>query len=318
MLKVEPLKILAVVGATASGKTQLGIDLGREIEGEIISSDSMQIYRHMDIGTAKPTMGERAVIPHHLIDILDPDETYNAGQFIADADKAIQQIHQQRKTPIVLGGTGLYLRSLLHGIIIIPPISDQIKENIETLLQYRGLPGCYAELKRQDPESAERLHPNDISRITRALEVVWQTGKSITFFQNNHRFQQNRYRVLMIGVFKKREELYQRINQRVRQMVEDGLIEETRSLLDRGYAAELPSMKSIGYKQSVAYLNGMIDKDTMIADIQQKSRIYAKKQITWHKKNKEIHWLDRDESKKTLLQKINAFLENRTDYLIDS
>lgn len=282
---------MAVIGPTASGKTAVGIQLAQRIGGEIISVDSMQVYRWMDIGTAKPSAEMRAAVPHHLIDILDPDEVYNAGKFSTDADTIIQYLHQSGKPAILLGGTHLYLRTLIHGIIQIPTISKAVKDAIQEILKDGGVSGCYDQLRRLDSKSADKLHPNDISRILRALEVIMETGSSIQDFQSAHRFKENRYQVLNVGIQWPRDVLYERINTRVLSMVDSDLVKEAKDLLKRGYNSDLPPLKSIGYKQTFQYLNNEISLDEMIADIQQKSRHYAKKQITWYRNRQDIHWL---------------------------
>ncbi|MBU2644301.1 tRNA (adenosine(37)-N6)-dimethylallyltransferase MiaA [bacterium] len=289
---LEPARIIAVVGPTASGKTETGLTLAHRIGGEIISVDSMQIYRWMDIGTAKPSAEMRAEIPHHLIDICNPDELYNAGQFSLDADRVITQLQERSKIPILLGGTNLYIKSLIHGIIPVPVISTDIKRNIQTLLAEKGLAHCYQQLQALDPKSAAKLHPNDVSRVSRALAVVMETGRSIQEFQEQHRFSQERYKVLFIGTCWPRDILYQRINQRVLAMVAAGLVDEAESLLWRGYSSELPSMKSIGYKQAFSFLDDKISHSEMVAGIQQKSRHYAKKQLTWYRNDPEVRWLN--------------------------
>ena len=308
-MALHSAKIISIVGATASGKTAAGIEIALKIRGEIISSDSMQIYRYMDVGTAKPTQEERSQVPHHLIDILNPDEHYNAGKFQLDADKTIASLQRDDKNSIVLGGTGLYLRALLYGIIQVPDITRDTKEQVNRIFSEEGLPGCYQRLTELDPISAGELHPNDISRIFRALEVVLETGQSIKLLHEKHRFLQQRYPAFLIGVYRTREELYRRINERVHKMVEEGLIEETEALLKKNYSPDLPSLKSIGYKQAVAYLKGKMDKERMIEEIQQKSRIYAKKQITWYRKNKDIHWVTPGESLEPLIEKVRHFLQ---------
>lgn len=304
----ELARIIAVIGPTASGKTEIGLKLARKIDGEIVSVDSMQIYRGMDIGTAKPSARMRAEIPHHLIDILNPDQSYNAGLFAEDADRIISQLGKQNKPAILLGGTNLYLKTLIHGLIPVPEISSEIKQEIQRLLQEKGLAHCYRQLQTLDPLSAQKLHPNDISRISRALAVVMETGRSIQAFQEQHRFNQERYRVLLIGARWPRDELYQRINRRVILMAEEGLVEETESLLEQGYSSELPSLKSIGYKQAVAFLNNKISRSDMIADIQQKSRHYAKKQLTWHKNDPDVQWLNGNLIDETTVTGVRRFL----------
>ena len=304
----QSIRVIAVIGPTASGKTAVGMQLAQRIGGEIISVDSMQVYRWMDIGTAKPSPEMRAAVPHHLIDILNPDEAYNAGKFTEDADNIIHQLVKREKPAILLGGTNLYLKALIHGIIPIPVVSISIKTIVQGIYDSGGVEACYEELNQVDPRSAEKLHPNDVSRIMRALGVVMETGTSIQEYQDQHRFEEDRYQVLTIGLQWPRDTLYKRINHRVISMVDEGLIEEVESLLERGYHPELPSMKSIGYRQTCQFLNGEIDKGEMIAEIQQKSRHYAKKQLTWHRNEPEIEWLDEGKLTETVFSTVVSFL----------
>jgi len=303
------LKIIAIIGPTASGKTSLGIQLANLYSGEIISADSMQIYQYMDIGTAKPTPEELQAAPHHLIDIIPPDAPFNAGMFVEYADRAIQMIKQQDKIPIVLGGTSLYVRTLIDGMIGAPEAPPDIKKKIQQDIEAKGLEYCHQQLKVLDPESALELHVNDISRIVRALEVYLTTGQSIKTLQKEHRFQDLRYQAFYIGLDWPREVLYQRINERVKIMVQQGLIEETEGLLKKGYSKKLPALNSIGYRQAGLYLEGKMTEDEMIADIQQKTRRYAKKQMTWYRKKSEIHWLEGNQLNPEIQSAIAEFLK---------
>ncbi len=306
---LKPIRIVAVIGPTASGKSAVGLKLAQRIDGEIISVDSMQIYRWMDIGTAKPTEEMRSAVPHHLIDILTPDQSYNAGKFSQDAAPIIHKLYKRGRPVILLGGSNLYLKALIHGIIPVPEISPSIKKDIRQLHTRQGVSGCYLRLRQLDPFSALKLHPNDISRISRALEVVLETGKSIQEFQIRHKFEHRKYDVFFIGADWPREVLYQRINQRVVAMVEDGLVEEAENLLWRGYSTNLPSLRSIGYRQAFLYLSDKISFEEMVTDIQQKSRRYAKKQITWHRKDDSIHWLKNNELTEDIHAKLHRFLD---------
>ena len=302
-------RVIAVIGPTAAGKTEIGITLAQQTQGEVISVDSMQIYREMDVGTAKPTDEMLTQTPHHLINILLPDQPYNAGRFVEDADAIITDLRKREKSVILVGGTGLYIRALVHGIIDVPEISQGVRETVRKLAFEQGVAACYQQLQQNDPKSAKTLHPNDLSRIVRALEIVLDTGKSIRDFQADHRFKQHRYQALYIGAAWEREELYDRINRRVHIMVENGLIAETEKLLSMGYSDDLPSMNAIGYKQAVAFLQGKMTQAEMVADIQQKSRRYAKKQITWYKKDPSIHWLNKNELTAQDIQLVKSFLK---------
>lgn len=305
----EPARIIVVIGPTGSGKTEVGLKLAHRIDGEIVSVDSMQIYRWMDIGTAKPTARMQAEVPHHLIDILNPDQSYNAGQFAKDADVVIADLQKRKKATILLGGTNLYIRALINGIISVPEISVEVRQEVDRLLSTNGLPDCYSRLQKLDPRSAKKLHHNDVSRIVRALSVVMETGKSIQSFQEKHGFKSERYRVLFVGTRWPREVLYQRINQRVLEMVDGGLVDEAESLLWRGYSSDLPALRSIGYKQAFEFLDNQIDSENMIADIQQKSRHYAKKQLTWYRNRSDVIWLEGNQLNESSYHLVQRFLD---------
>ena len=285
-------KILAVIGPTASGKSSIGLSLAEHVGGEIVSADSMQIYRQMDIGTAKPSLADRRQVRHHLIDILNPDQPYNAGQFSSDADQAIAEIGQQSQVPIIVGGTHLYLKTLIHGLIAAPEVKPELQKELYVRLENEGVGALHRQLSQLDPEAAKKLHPNDSSRVTRALAVYLSTGRSIIDWQESHQFQELRYQPYYLAIRWEREQLYQRINQRVELMVEQGLVSETQALLDQGYSPELPALSSIGYKQAVSRIAGDIDQDQMIQQIQQASRRYAKKQLTWVRSISPVHWLE--------------------------
>ncbi len=286
--------LIAVIGPTASGKTKLGMQLAQMLNAEIISADSMQIFRRMDIGTAKPTKSERLEIVHHLIDILEPTQSYNAGLFAQDAESIANDIKNREKNIILLGGTNLYLKALIHGIIDVPDTSHETEQKIKLHLQEKGVRSCHKWLSELDSRTAAKLHPNDIARVVRALEVYLTTGRSIQDFHKNHGFSTNNFRVFYIGYTYTRDELYNRINQRVDKMFEQGLVSEVESLLNEGLSPELQSMKSIGYKQVISYISGKITYQEMINDIKTKSRRYAKKQLTWLNKTPDIHFLSPD------------------------
>ena len=302
------MRLIAVIGPTASGKSDLGFQIASQLGGEIISADSMQIYRGMDIGTAKPPPEQRTKIKHHLIDILNPEERFNAGVFADLAGKIITTNSDPYVPSILVGGTGLYLKALLYGITPAPEASEEVNSIIEDVLDAKGIAGCYERLQELDPESAEKLHPNDKARITRALQVILMTGRSICDLQSEHPFKEGQYEIFFVGIKWPRDVLYQRINLRVEAMVDQGLIEETNKLLAQGCSPSLASLNSIGYKQAVSLLQGKIDKPTMIREIQQKSRHYAKKQITWYRKDERIRWISPGESYDNLFKEIDRFL----------
>ncbi|MCP4295416.1 MAG: tRNA (adenosine(37)-N6)-dimethylallyltransferase MiaA [Proteobacteria bacterium] len=302
--------LIAVIGPTASGKTKLGIQLAQMLNAEIISADSMQIFRRMDIGTAKPTKSEQLEIVHHLIDILEPTQSYNAGLFAQDAENIAKDIKSRGKNTILLGGTNLYLKALIHGIIDVPDTSHDVDQMIKLHLREKGVRGCHQWLSEVDSRTAAKLHPNDIARVVRALEVYLTTGNSIQDFHKNHGFSINNFKVFYIGYNFTRDELYSRINQRVDKMFEQGFISEVKSLLSEGLSSELQSMKSIGYKQVISYISGKFTYQEMIDDIKIKSRRYAKKQLTWLKKTPDIHFLSPDyDDWSQLMEQIKQYIK---------
>ena len=302
------MRVVAVIGPTASGKSDLGFQIASHVGGEIISADSMQIYRGMDIGTAKPTLQQRSQIKHHLIDILDPEERFNAGIFADLAGKIIKTNTTKNIPSILVGGTGLYLKVLLYGITPAPEASEEVQTVIKDILDEKGVAGCYERLLELDRESADKLHPNDIARITRALQVILMTGRSLCDIQREHHYEEGKYEIFFVGINWPRNELYQRINVRVEEMVRQGLVEETKKLLDKGYSPTLQSLNSIGYKQASALIQGKINQLNMVKEIQQKSRHYAKKQITWYRKDQRIRWISPGESYDNLFEEIDRFL----------
>lgn len=304
-------RLLGILGPTASGKTALGIELAQSLNGEIISVDSMQVYQGMDIGTAKPSPAELAQAPHHLIDIISPDQAYNAGIFCEQAHLVLEEICTRGKLPILLGGTHLYHRAFLYGIIPVPDISPTIKTRIQNWMEEGGLAHCYTQLQSLDPAAAQRLHPHDISRIHRALEVVLQTGQSIDVHHQSHGFQEPKFKILYLAPHWERKQLYERINLRVIRMVQSGLLEETQALLDQGYNPQLQPMRSIGYKQAVMHLQGQLGLEEMIDEIQKQTRRYAKKQLTWLKAMEGVHWLEEGEDLNQLLPQIQDFLQGQ-------
>jgi tRNA dimethylallyltransferase len=287
-LKSNPLIIL---GATAVGKTKLAIELAKELHGEIISADSMQVYRGMDIGTAKPTLEERQGIPHHLIDIRNPDEEWTASDFVREAQSSKSKIKKNGKRPMIVGGTGLYLWSLLEGFAFpIIPGDKELRERLEK----EPTPILYSRLSTVDPPAAVKIHPNDKKRIVRALEVYELTGKPISEAQE-HRTQNTEHRTqdyALIGLTLPREELYQKINQRVDTMLEKGLIDEVKGLLAKGYSKDLPSMQALGYKEVIDLIEGHWTKEKMTEELKKRTRNFARRQMTWFRRFKDARWFE--------------------------
>ena len=274
-------RVVVISGPTGVGKSAAALAAAECLAGEIINGDSLQVYRGFDIGTAKPDKAERARVPHHLFDILDPDEPFNAPAFQAAADRAIEGILDRGRLPLVVGGTGLYLKTLLFGLCEMPAVDPALRAELEDRLEREGAPALHAELARRDPEMAARLAPRDRTRVLRALETVLATGKSIAWYQERHRFASPRYDFLHLYLEMERAELYRRIDLRVERMMEQGLVAEVEGLLARGYDPGLKPFKSIGYRQVIDYLAGRMSYDEAVADIQQATRRYAKRQLTW-------------------------------------
>ena len=286
-------KVLVLVGPTASGKTRLAVELAKEHNGEVVSADSMQIYRRMDIGTAKPTAEEMEGVPHHMIDVADPEEDFSVARYVEMAAACVDDILARGKLPIVAGGTGLYVDSLLSGrtFAAFSPESS-LRQELEGELAERGGEAMLAELAQVDPEAAGRLHPNDHKRIVRALEVYRSTGKTISQHNRETRALPPRYEALTIGLnFQDRADLWARIDARVEQMAAAGLEREVRELLASGLSPTCTAMQAIGYKEFVAAVEGEMTWREAEELVKLRSRQYAKRQITWFKRNPDTHWL---------------------------
>lgn len=304
-------KILIIVGPTAVGKTTLSLELADRLkDAEIISADSRQIYKFMDIGTAKPSADELSRIRHHFIDIKFPDEYYSAGKFGKEARQVIKKLQEQGKRPIVVGGSGLYIRALVDGFFDKQIYDESVKAKLKLQIKESGLEPLYQRLQQVDPESAQKIHPNDGHRIVRALEVYELTGVPLSEFQKESAKKAD-FEPVIIGLTRDRNELYQIIEKRVDQMIERGLIEEVISLKEKGYGENLNSMQTVGYKEVFQFLAHKIDRDEMIKLIKQHTRNYAKRQLTWFRKDERIHWinLERNVATKNYVQDILAQLQ---------
>jgi len=286
---MDKAKVIVIAGPTASGKTSLSIELAKKINGEVISSDSMQIYKDMTIGTAKPTLEEMDGISHHLIDFVSPDSRYSVADFKKDAEKAIDDIVSRGKVPIVVGGTGLYIDTLIYGIEY--PELDLDEEYRKELMQKaeseEGLAELYEQAKKIDPQAIEKISSSDKKRITRILEVYKATGKTKTELEKISRINGVKYDYRVFAIGMDREKLYERINLRVDIMMKQGLVDEVKELVKK-YSKFPTAMQGLGYKEVVEFLNGDITEQEMIDKIKQESRRYAKRQLTWFRKNKEI------------------------------
>ena len=299
--------IVVVAGPTASGKSDLALRLAQEFDGELICSDSMQVYRQFDIGTAKPTLSEQKLVPHHQLDLIDPDGNYSAGKYERDTSIIIQQIQQRGHLPILVGGTGLYYRALMYGISNIPKIPGKLRQDLFSLQEEHGTSYCWEQLQKHDPQTAKRLHPNDTSRIMRSLEVVLATGTSIADFQLQQPFAEARYPVLAIAYEWERSLLYERINQRTRKMLKSGWIEEVEMLLE-SYPPELKPLQAIGYREIVEHLQNKLKQEALVKKIQLRTRQYAKRQMTWFRREAKIAWQQPDDEA-AILDKIKVYLE---------
>ena len=293
-------KVIVICGPTASGKTALSIKLAKKINGEIISSDSMQIYKNMDIGTAKPTTDEMEGIPHHLIGFVEPNQRYSVAEFKKDAENAIEEILAKGKTPIIVGGTGLYVDSLIYGIEYQDiELDEKYRQELENRVANEGLEKLYEEAQKIDPQAMGKISPNDKKRILRVLEIYKATGKTKTEQEIESRKKGVKYDYKVFAINWDREILYERINKRVDIMIQQGLIQEVEELLKK-YDEFPTAMQGLGYKEVVEYLQGEISREEMIEKIKMETRRYAKRQITWFKKNKQTIWIGAQDLQKIL------------------
>ena len=304
-------RLICICGPTASGKTALSVALAKQLHTEIISADSMQIYRRMDIGTAKPNAEERQGVPHHLLDVCAPGEPFSVARYVELADAAAQDVLSRGMIPVVAGGTGLYMDALIECSTFSGDETDlSVREKYQRMAAERGNEAVHACLARVDPEGAERLHPNNLKRVIRALEVYEQTGMTIDAFNRLHKRPAPKYAALKIGVCPaERQTLYDRIDRRVDQMLADGLLEETKRLLDSGALAGTAA-QAIGYKELLGYLQGDAPLADCVALLKQHSRNYAKRQLTWLKRDDNIHWIYYNNG-----EELPAILQEATEYL---
>lgn len=287
-------KVIFIIGPTAVGKTDLSIQLARKLNGEIISADSVQIYKSLNIGSAKPTEEEMKGVPHHLIDFVNPSDEFSVSEFSKMARAKIKELHILGKQPIVAGGTGLYINSLIYDMDFGDLQSDTTyRKELETLAQNKGADFVHEMLREVDPVAAEKIHPNNIRRVIRALEVNQATGSNMSDFSTEPRPTED-YEPVLFGLTRSRLKLYGRINNRVDMMLDSGLIDEVKNLKSNGIDDSCQSMQGIGYKEVLQHLDGKYDFETMVSILKQSSRRYAKRQMTWFRRYKEIHWLDLD------------------------
>ena len=286
-----PPKILVLCGPTASGKTALGVELALFTGGEVVSADSMQLYRGMDIGTAKPTAEEMRGVPHHMLDVAGPEEDYSVARYVREASACVDGILSRGKLPILVGGTGLYIDNLVAGREF-AAFSGLWREELQARARAEGLPALYRQLQEVDPQRAEKLHPNDEKRILRALEVWYETGETITDHDRRTAALPPRYDALRIGLdFTRREDLWRRIDRRVDQMMEQGLAEEVAGLLRQGLSPGCTAMQAIGYKEIAAALRGEVPLEQAVEEVKLRSRQYAKRQRTWFRREPSVRWI---------------------------
>ena len=290
----RPLVVL--LGPTAVGKSRVALLVAKHFETEVLTADSRQVYRGMDIGTDKPTAEERQDVPHRLIDVVDPSERFNTGWYRRVAMIEIERLYSAGRLPFVVGGTGLYIRTLVRGLCSAPQADPIVRADLKKLRDEQGRDGLYAELMRVDPDTAARLHPNDESKVMRAIEVYRLSGRPLSAVQAEHRFQEASFTALLIGLQRRTESLCQRIEERIDWQLTHGMVEETRSLLDRGYGRDLGSMKGLGYRQVGAYLADECDYAEMVRRFKRDTRRFAKRQMTWFRSEAGVVWLSLEDN----------------------
>lgn len=300
-------RLVIILGPTASGKSEMAVELARKFGGEIINADSLQVYRGLDIGTAKPSREIRRQVPHHLIDLVEPDEPFSAADFQGAARQAIDDITRRGRKVFVVGGTGLYIKALVQGLVDSPSGAGEVRQELEAMARRVGKEEMLRRLAEVDPASAARLHPNDQVRIIRALESHRLTGRPISVDRSAHGFSESVYHALKLGIKVEREELYRRIDLRVEKMLGEGLVAEVQSLLSRGLTPDLKALRSIGYKEICAFLAGDCDLTEATRLMKRDTRHYAKRQLTWFKRDNEIYWVDYPGSFATICNHVMEF-----------
>lgn len=288
--------VVVIVGPTAVGKSRIAVEVAKAFETEVLTADSRQVYRGMDVGTDKPAPEERQGIPHRLIDLVGPDESFNAGLYRRQAIDEIERLYRDRRLPLVVGGTGLYVRTLFKGLCDAPPTDPIVRAALKQEAEDQGHDRLYARLVEVDPVAASRLHPRDESKVLRALEVYQLSGRRMSEFQQEHGFAERPFSTLMIGLNRDRDALYRRIEERIDWQLAHGLIEETKQLLDQGYQRDSAAMKGLGYRQVAEHLAGAYDSAEMVRRFKRDTRRFSKRQMTWFRKEPGIQWLTIEES----------------------
>ena len=304
-------KLVVVAGPTASGKTRLAIEIAKRFNGEIVGADSMQIYKYMNIGTAKPTAEERTEVPHHMIDFLEPDAPYSVAEYTEDAHKVIAEIASRGKLPVMCGGTGLYINSVVDDVTFGDFETDYaLREELQKIAEAEGTQKLLDMLAEFDPESAKRLHPNNLRRIIRAIEFYKVTGTTISAHQKMTKERESRYEPIMLSIAWDRQELYDRINKRVDIMLDEGLFDEVRDMTERGYTKQLNSMQGIAYKEVMDCMNGLMTCEEAVELIKQSSRRYAKRQLTWFRRDARINWVSAENAVEEAIKLVAEKLDN--------
>ncbi|MFQ5962703.1 MAG: tRNA (adenosine(37)-N6)-dimethylallyltransferase MiaA [Candidatus Scalinduaceae bacterium] len=286
-----------ITGPTASGKTGIGFNVAQEIEGEIISADSMLVYRGMDIGTAKPSLDMRKAVSHHLIDIVHPWESYNVGKYVTDAEDVISNLIKKKKIFLIVGGSPLYIKGIINGIFNSPEADWNIREELKKLAKEKGNIFVHGVLQEIDSITARKLNPNDLRRVIRAIEIYKKTGKQMSFLQEQYKKESRKYKFKIICITRTKEDLYQRIDNRVKTMFERGLIDEVQSLLDKPRGLGRQARQALGYKEVIQYLNGECTLDDAEEKIKLNTRRFSKRQMTWFRSFPNVQWLEADENK---------------------
>jgi tRNA dimethylallyltransferase len=301
-------KLVIVFGPTAAGKSELVLELAPRLNAEVINADSQQVYRQMDIGTAKPSQAERAKVPHHVIDVVDPDEEFNVARYCELALAAAHDIRRRGKQAIVSGGTALYIKALTRGLFVGPAQDAGIRNALNVEAEKNGFRSLYQRLERVDSSATSWIHPNDRQRIIRALEVYELTGKPISEWQKEHGFRESAFSTLKIGLDRQRAELYDRINQRCDQMIDAGLVHEVKGLFEKGYSRELNSLRSVGYRHMGLFLMGRMSFDEAVHLMKRDTRRLAKRQLTWFRRDAEIRWFHPERQTQEIHRALESFI----------
>jgi len=306
---MDKIPVIVICGPTASGKTALSIEIAKHLESEIVSADSMQIYKYMDIGSAKPDMDEREGIVHHMMDIIEPTQNYSVAEYAQNAHKIIYDIYSRGKIPVMVGGTGLYINSVINDVDFAEGDCDEkLRNELTDLAKNEGVEKLHNMLREIDEKAAEAIHMNNVKRVIRAIEFYKLNGKKISEHSELGKEKESRYRPLMLDILWDREALYERINRRVDIMFDMGLVDEVKKLLDMGCTSDMTSMQGIGYKETVSYIKGEKTFEEVSEEIKQSSRRYAKRQLTWFRRDERIIHLDPDKIKSEGIEKVEEFV----------